>query len=419
MTHAHKSLPHLILVAALAVTAGCKSNTTPAPIASNDPANINMAPVAGNPAPYTAAPQQPQRTPTRVLDARDQGYYPEQGTDYPQGTYDDPGNPAYDQGYDADQPPPPLPSYAPPPAPRANTIWTPGYWAYSPRGYYWVPGAWVAAPYQGALWTPPYWQHTGPRYHFHPGYWGRHIGYYGGIPYGDGYPGRGFVGGYWNGPNFYYNQAVVPVGPGIPYLYQVPEPPPPSVRISFNGPGGLGLLPIAAEIFAMREHHLHPVRMQYEGIRLAGLNPAQFYIGPAWHPAYYASPEIYGPERYYAEPIPRPAYDEPEYRHDNGRHLGWYKHGGGDDNDQGERFAPFSEHHDNGNHNGWYKEHGDNGNHFGEYKQHGNPHFEGNDEGRGHGNPHFEGGGEGNGHGHGNGHGGGEGHGNGHGHGHD
>ena len=24
-------------------------------------------------------------------------------------------------------------------------------------GYFWVPGAWVPAPYEGALWTPAYW----------------------------------------------------------------------------------------------------------------------------------------------------------------------------------------------------------------------------------------------------------------------
>ncbi len=32
-------------------------------------------------------------------------------------------------------------------------------------------------------------------YVFHPGYWGQHVGYYGGVNYGFGYMGIGFVGG--------------------------------------------------------------------------------------------------------------------------------------------------------------------------------------------------------------------------------
>ena len=47
-------------------------------------------------------------------------------------------------------------------------MWTPGYWAYGDDGYYWVPGAWVPAPYEGALWTPPYWGWSGGIYVFHP-----------------------------------------------------------------------------------------------------------------------------------------------------------------------------------------------------------------------------------------------------------
>jgi hypothetical protein len=30
-------------------------------------------------------------------------------------------------------------------------MWVPGYWAYGDEDYYLVPGAWVAAPYEGAL----------------------------------------------------------------------------------------------------------------------------------------------------------------------------------------------------------------------------------------------------------------------------
>ena len=107
--------------------------------------------------------------------------------------------------------PPILPVYEQPPCPEPGWLWTPGYWAYGPEGYYWVPGAWVPAPYEGALWTPPYWGWSSGLYIFHPGYWGPHVGYYGGINYGFGYMGVGFVGGYWHGRDFLYNTAVVRV----------------------------------------------------------------------------------------------------------------------------------------------------------------------------------------------------------------
>jgi hypothetical protein len=107
--------------------------------------------------------------------------------------------------------PPVLPVYEQPPCPEPGLMWTPGYWAYGPDGYYWVPGAWVPAPYEGALWTPPYWGWSGGLYVLHEGYWGRHIGYYGGVNYGFGYGGIGFAGGEWHGHDFRYNTAVVHV----------------------------------------------------------------------------------------------------------------------------------------------------------------------------------------------------------------
>jgi len=39
--------------------------------------------------------------------------------------------------------PPAIPIYAQPIAPGYGYIWTPGYWAYGPDGYYWVDGAWI------------------------------------------------------------------------------------------------------------------------------------------------------------------------------------------------------------------------------------------------------------------------------------
>jgi hypothetical protein len=107
--------------------------------------------------------------------------------------------------------PPILPVYEQPPCPDEGLMWVPGYWAYGDDGYYWVPGTWLPAPYEGALWTPPYWGWEGGFYIFHPGYWGRHVGYYGGVNYGFGYMGIGFVGGMWRGHNFEYNRAVMRV----------------------------------------------------------------------------------------------------------------------------------------------------------------------------------------------------------------
>src|ERR1019366_8448315 len=73
----------------------------------------------------------------------------------------------------AQQPPPPLPEYSQPECPGEGYLWTPGYWGF-----------------------------IGSRYRYHYGYWGRHIGYYGGINYGNGYVGVGYQGGYWSGNRF-------------------------------------------------------------------------------------------------------------------------------------------------------------------------------------------------------------------------
>jgi hypothetical protein len=107
--------------------------------------------------------------------------------------------------------PPALPVYEQPLCPGPGYLWTPGYWAWDDDdGYYWVPGTWVVAPV-GMLWTPGYWGWGGGVYAWHPGYWGPHMGFYGGINYGFGYGGVGFVGGEWRGGAFFYNTAVVRV----------------------------------------------------------------------------------------------------------------------------------------------------------------------------------------------------------------
>jgi hypothetical protein len=107
--------------------------------------------------------------------------------------------------------PPALPVYEQPICPGPGYLWTPGYWSWSDDdGYYWVPGTWVVAPV-GMLWTPGYWGWHDGLYAWHAGYWGPHIGFYGGINYGFGYGGVGFVGGEWRHGAFFYNTAVMHV----------------------------------------------------------------------------------------------------------------------------------------------------------------------------------------------------------------
>ena len=104
--------------------------------------------------------------------------------------------------------PPPLPVYVQPPIPGPGWMWAPGYWAWSPYGYYWVPGTWVRPPRIGLLWTPGYWGWVTGVYVWHAGYWGPHVGFYGGVNYGFGYIGVGYVGGFWDHDRFHYNRAV-------------------------------------------------------------------------------------------------------------------------------------------------------------------------------------------------------------------
>ncbi len=164
--------------------------------------------------------------------------------------------------------PPVLPVYVQPPCPQPNLMWTPGYWAYGPEGYYWVPGAWVPAPYVGALWTPPYWGFAGGVYVFHPGYWGPQVGYYGGINYGFGYMGVGFAGGIWSGGVFRYNTAIMHVGPGIRNVYVDRSIVQRNTivnrgRVAYNGgPNGIRYQPNAQERSYMSQRHTAPTSFQ-------------------------------------------------------------------------------------------------------------------------------------------------------------
>lgn len=168
--------------------------------------------------------------------------------------------------------PPPLPVYVQPPCPQPGYIWVPGYWAWNDGGYYWVPGTWVLPPQVGLLWTPGYWAWTDGTYLWHAGYWGPHVGFYGGVNYGFGYDGFGFAGGYWRGGVFFYNRAVVHVGPTFvtnvyyhPVVYRRTYE-----HVSFNGgPGGIAARPTRAQVAFAHERHIDFTPVQQRQQRMA------------------------------------------------------------------------------------------------------------------------------------------------------
>jgi hypothetical protein len=175
--------------------------------------------------------------------------------------------------------PPALPVYEQPICPGAGYLWTPGYWAYGPDGYYWVPGTWVMAPTVGYLWTPGYWGWGGGGYFWHAGYWGPHVGFYGGINYGFGYGGVGFVGGRWNGGVFAYNTAVMHVNTTVIHNTYVDKTVINNVtvnnHVSYNGgTGGVSARATSAELAAEHEHHVAPTSMQTQHEHAASTNRA-------------------------------------------------------------------------------------------------------------------------------------------------
>ncbi len=189
--------------------------------------------------------------------------------------------------------PPILPVYDQPPCPEPGWMWTPGYWAYGPEGYYWVPGTWVPAPYEGALWTPPYWGWQGGLYIFHPGYWGRHVGYYGGVNYGFGYMGIGFVGGMWRGHDFVYNTAVMHVDERRihnTYMdrqnvdrYTVAR----GSRVAYSGgPGGIRHDAAPEERFAEHDQHMGATSFQHSHESSAMSDRSSYFKSNNGRPSY-------------------------------------------------------------------------------------------------------------------------------------
>jgi len=203
-----------------------------------------------------------------------------------------------DENVTATNEPPAMPEYEQPECPQDGFLWQPGYWAYSTESanYYWVPGVWVAPPTVGFLWTPPYWGFAGGVYAFHAGYWGNSIGFYGGIDYGFGYGGVGFVGGEWRGGRFAYNREVVHVSVNVHNVYadarfngRVRS------HVAFNGGrGGINARPNATEMRAMNEKHVAATPEQIRNQRVARSDKGQF-AGAGGRPANVAAQKA--PER--------------------------------------------------------------------------------------------------------------------------
>jgi len=167
-------------------------------------------------------------------------------------------------------------------------MWTPGYWAWAPAGYFWVPGTWVAPPRIGVLWTPGYWGFAGGVYVWHAGYWGPHVGFYGGVPYGFGYSGVGYAGGRWAGGVFAYNRSVTNVNVTIVHntYNQTVINNVNVTRVSYNGgAGGIRAVPTDQERLAEREQHFQPTALQRQHVQQAQHNPGLMARANNGHPA--------------------------------------------------------------------------------------------------------------------------------------
>jgi len=176
--------------------------------------------------------------------------------------------------------PPPIPVYVQPPCPTPGYMWVPGYWAWGDFGYFWVPGAWVPVPAPGLLWTPGYWGWDNGLYVWYPGYWGPVVGFYGGINYGFGYFGVGFVGGEWRRNRFYYNEAVVRVNRTVVrnvYVNKTVIVNRTDSRVSYNGgAGGVHRTADARERRAERERRFAATSVQEQQANWARRNPGSW-----------------------------------------------------------------------------------------------------------------------------------------------
>src|ERR1700732_5050314 len=274
-------------MSSLIVAAACIALTLGVAGCSNAPTQDNSAQSQPAPTDQTQDPQVAANLPP--VSATDASYQQDRNRN-DSGRDDDYDTGDEDTSYGqpvlyAQQPPPPLPEYSQPDCPGDGYLWTPGYWSYSDQGYYWVPGAWARPPEVGYLWTPGYWGYSGGRYRYNYGHWGRHIGYYGGINYGNGYVGVGYQGGDWSGDRFNYNRSVNNVTITNVHVYNstVTNTVINNVTItnttshaSYAGPGGVTRRPVPAELAATREQRIPPMTTQIQQKQEAAQNRQQF-----------------------------------------------------------------------------------------------------------------------------------------------
>jgi hypothetical protein len=148
------------------------------------------------------------------------------------------------------------------------------------------------------LWTPGYWDFAGGFYGWHGGYWGPHVGFYGGVNYGFGYAGVGFVGGVWAGNVFRYNTAVMNVNTTVARNVYVDRTVINNTtvvnRTSFNGPGGVRAVSSPQDQVAMREQHFQPTANQVSHEATASHDRAQLASANGGHPGALAMDSVNG-----------------------------------------------------------------------------------------------------------------------------
>jgi hypothetical protein len=145
------------------------------------------------------------------------------------------------------------------------------------------------------------------------------VGFYGGVDYGFGYDGAGFEGGYWRGRDFFYNRAVMRVGPTFARnVYYHPVGYHSNYRhVSFNGgPGGVRARASHEQMAAEHEHHFaftsgqqrqermafadHSLRADYNHGRppvAATVRPAMFHGNGAFAARAAGGPVHFSPAR--------------------------------------------------------------------------------------------------------------------------
>jgi WXXGXW repeat (2 copies) len=68
-------------------------------------------------------------------------------------------------------PPPPRPVEVIPAAPHPGWVWQEGYHRWDGAHYVWVPGHYVAPPYEHAVWVPGHWANRNGGYVWVEGHW--------------------------------------------------------------------------------------------------------------------------------------------------------------------------------------------------------------------------------------------------------